>query len=44
MQELRQTAKFAQYALAASEEALTDAGFEHGKGLNPEMTVWLRIR
>ncbi|KAK5050603.1 hypothetical protein LTR84_003885 [Exophiala bonariae] len=37
--ELRQTARFAQYALAASEEALKDAGFEGGKGLDPEMTV-----
>ncbi|OAP61831.1 beta-ketoacyl-acyl-carrier-protein synthase II [Fonsecaea erecta] len=36
--ELRQTAKFAQYALAASAEALQDAGFKDGKGLDPEMT------
>ncbi|KAJ9640783.1 Mitochondrial beta-keto-acyl synthase [Knufia peltigerae] len=36
--ELRQTAKFAQYGLAASSEALKDAGFEDGKGLDPEMT------
>jgi len=36
--ELRQTAKFAQYGLAASAEALKDAGFEGGKGLDPEMT------
>lgn len=36
--ELRQTAKFAQYALAASAEALSDAGFQDGKGLDPEMT------
>ncbi|KAK5265206.1 Mitochondrial beta-keto-acyl synthase [Exophiala xenobiotica] len=36
--ELRQTAKFAQYGLAASAEALKDAGFEDGKGLDPEMT------
>ncbi|EXJ75804.1 3-oxoacyl-[acyl-carrier-protein] synthase II [Cladophialophora psammophila CBS 110553] len=36
--ELRQTAKFAQYALAASAEALRDAGFTDGKGLDPEMT------
>lgn len=38
VQELRQTAKFAQYGLAASSEALKDAGFEDGKGLDPEMT------
>ena len=37
--ELRQTAKFTQYGLAAAEEALADAGFENGKGLEPEMTV-----
>ncbi len=37
-QELRQTAKFDQYGLAASAEALKDAGFEGGKGLDPEMT------
>ena len=36
--ELRQTAKFAQYALAASTEALHDAGFRDGKGLSPDMT------
>ncbi|KAK4935566.1 Mitochondrial beta-keto-acyl synthase [Elasticomyces elasticus] len=36
--ELRQTAKFAQYGLAASAEALKDAGFENGEGLDPEMT------
>ncbi|KAK5280309.1 Mitochondrial beta-keto-acyl synthase [Exophiala xenobiotica] len=36
--ELRQTAKFAQYGLAASAEALKDAGFEDGRGLDPEMT------
>ncbi|KAI1625106.1 3-oxoacyl-synthase II [Exophiala viscosa] len=36
--ELRQTAKFAQYGLAASAEALKDAGFENGKGLDSEMT------
>ncbi|KIX03768.1 beta-ketoacyl-acyl-carrier-protein synthase II [Rhinocladiella mackenziei CBS 650.93] len=36
--ELRQTAKFAQYGLAASSEALKDAGFEDGKGLDAEMT------
>ncbi|OAL38483.1 beta-ketoacyl-acyl-carrier-protein synthase II [Fonsecaea nubica] len=36
--ELRQTAKFAQYALAASAEALQDAGFKDGKGLDQEMT------
>ncbi|KIV82847.1 beta-ketoacyl-acyl-carrier-protein synthase II, variant 1 [Exophiala sideris] len=36
--ELRQTAKFAQYGLAASAEALKDAGFENGNGLDPEMT------
>ena len=38
-QEIRQTAKFAQYGLAASAEALKDAGFEDGKGLDPDMTV-----
>ncbi|KAJ9614129.1 Mitochondrial beta-keto-acyl synthase [Cladophialophora chaetospira] len=36
--ELRQTARFAQYGLAASAEALADAGLEGGKGLDPEMT------
>jgi 3-oxoacyl-[acyl-carrier-protein] synthase II len=36
--EIRQTAKFAQYALAASEEAFRDAGFKDGNGLDPEMT------
>ena len=36
--ELRQTAKFAQYGLAASAEALEDAGFKDGTGLDPEMT------
>ncbi|KIW63075.1 beta-ketoacyl-acyl-carrier-protein synthase II [Phialophora macrospora] len=36
--EIRQTAKFAQYALAASEEAFRDAGFKNGNGLDPEMT------
>ncbi|KAL2414893.1 3-oxoacyl-[acyl-carrier-protein] synthase, mitochondrial [Exophiala dermatitidis] len=40
--ELRQTATFAQYGLAAAAEALQDAGFDrgHGKGLDldPEMT------
>ena len=36
--EQRQTAKFAQYGLAASAEALSDAGFDEGKGLDPEMT------
>ncbi|EXJ93046.1 3-oxoacyl-[acyl-carrier-protein] synthase II [Capronia epimyces CBS 606.96] len=36
--ELRQTAKFAQYGLAAAAEALKDAGFDGGKGLDPEMT------
>lgn len=39
LQELRQTAKFAQYGLAASAEALKDAGFEDGKGLDVDMTV-----
>ncbi|RVX66992.1 hypothetical protein B0A52_09206 [Exophiala mesophila] len=36
--ELRQTAKFAQYGLAASAEALKDAGFDQGQGLDPDMT------
>ena len=36
--EIRQSAKFAQYGLAASAEALKDAGFEGGKGLDPETT------
>ncbi|RMZ90732.1 hypothetical protein DV736_g2031, partial [Chaetothyriales sp. CBS 134916] len=36
--ELRQTAKFAQYGLAAVAEALEDAGFKEGHGLDPEMT------
>lgn len=36
--ELRQTAQFAQYGLAAAAEALSDAGFEGGRGLDPEMT------
>ncbi|EXJ90911.1 3-oxoacyl-[acyl-carrier-protein] synthase II [Capronia coronata CBS 617.96] len=36
--ELRQTARFAQYGLAAAAEALDDAGFDDGKGLDPEMT------
>ncbi|KAK5078723.1 Mitochondrial beta-keto-acyl synthase [Lithohypha guttulata] len=36
--EIRQAAKFAQYGLAASAEALRDAGFPDGVGLEPEMT------
>lgn len=36
--EIRQAAKFAQYGLAATDEALRDAGFEGGKGLNGDMT------
>lgn len=37
--ELRQTAKFAQYGLAAAAEAVKDAGFgEHGEGLPAEDT------
>ncbi|KAL2421988.1 3-oxoacyl-[acyl-carrier-protein] synthase, mitochondrial [Exophiala dermatitidis] len=36
--ELRQTATFAQYGLAAAAEALQDAGFDGGRGLDPEMT------
>ncbi|OCT46259.1 putative 3-oxoacyl-[acyl-carrier-protein] synthase, mitochondrial [Cladophialophora carrionii] len=35
--EIRQTAQFAQYALAAAEEAFQDAGFKDGNGLDPEM-------
>ena len=35
--ELRQTAKFAQFGLAASAEALEDAGFKDGVGLDSEM-------
>lgn len=38
VQEMRQAAKFTQYALAASEEALEDAGFKDGSGLEPDMT------
>lgn len=38
-QEIRQSAKFTQYGLAAATEALQDAGFEGGEGLNREMTV-----
>lgn len=37
-QEARQAAKFAHYGLAASEEALEDAGFKGGRGLDPDMT------
>jgi 3-oxoacyl-[acyl-carrier-protein] synthase II len=36
--EVRQTALFAQYGLAAAAEALKDAGFEDGKGLPQEDT------
>lgn len=36
--EIRQAAKFAQFGLAASAEALNDAGFPNGDGLEPEMT------
>lgn len=36
--EIRQTALFAQYGLAASAEALEDAGFADGKSLDPDMT------
>ena len=36
--EIRQTANFAQYGLAASAEALADAGFSNGAGLDPERT------
>ena len=39
IQERRQAAKFAHYGLAASAEALEDAGFKDGKGLDPEMMV-----
>lgn len=36
--EIRQSAKFAHYGLAASAEALGDAGFAGGHGLDAEMT------
>lgn len=36
--ELRQTALFAQYGLAAAAEALNDAGFQNGNGLPQEET------
>lgn len=36
--EIRQSAKFAHYGLAASAEALADAGFPNGEGLDAEMT------
>ena len=36
--ELRQTAEFAQYGLAAAAEALADAGYVNGKGLPKEHT------
>lgn len=36
--EIRQAALFAQYSLAASAEALEDAGLEGGKSLDPDMT------
>lgn len=42
-QEIRQAAKFAQYGLAATEEALRDAGFEGGKGIDGEMTVSMAL-
>lgn len=35
---IRQSAKFAHYGLAASAEALADAGFPDGEGLDSEMT------
>jgi 3-oxoacyl-(acyl-carrier-protein) synthase len=43
-QEKRQAAQFAHYGLAASAEALEDAGFKDGKGLEPEMTVCISNR
>jgi 3-oxoacyl-(acyl-carrier-protein) synthase len=42
-QEIRQAAKFAQYGLAATDEALRDAGFEGGKGLDGDMTVSVMV-
>jgi hypothetical protein len=42
-QERRQAAQFAHYALAASAEALEDAGYKDGKGLDCEMTVRIVI-
>jgi 3-oxoacyl-[acyl-carrier-protein] synthase II len=36
--ELRQTALFAQYGLAAASEALSDAGIPNGDGLDPDET------
>jgi 3-oxoacyl-[acyl-carrier-protein] synthase II len=36
--ELHQSPLFTHYALAASHEALSDAGFENGNGLDAEMT------
>lgn len=36
---MRQAAKFAHYGLAAAEEALNDAGFANGNGLDADMTV-----
>jgi 3-oxoacyl-[acyl-carrier-protein] synthase II len=36
--ELHQSPLFTHYGLAASAEALSDAGFKNGKGLDPEMT------
>jgi 3-oxoacyl-[acyl-carrier-protein] synthase II len=36
--ELHQSPLFTHYGLAASAEALSDAGFKDGKGLDPEMT------
>jgi 3-oxoacyl-[acyl-carrier-protein] synthase II len=36
--ELHQSPLFTHYALAASAEALADAGFENGRGLDAEMT------
>lgn len=38
-QEERKTAKFAQYALAATQEALEDAGWKPEKEEEKEMTV-----
>lgn len=38
-QEARQAAKFAHYGIAAAAEALEDAGFKDGSGLDYDMTV-----
>lgn len=43
LQEIRQAAKFAQYGLAATDEALRDAGFAGGKGLDGDMTVSMGV-